>query len=226
MRSAIVIGSALLFCSFILNFFVSISLPYLHNEDVVRVRFYRFQGNDSEVALIHFGIWGPCISRINGAQECSKLGAGYQVAFKSSLLNSSESETFVVNEAQTRPLALHPFVASAIFVAFVLTCISQKKPQITLAAIFATGIALCLNLVAFAIDIHLFEQIRHLLNSFPAHTSIGPASWMTFVSFLFLISGLACLVVLIRHKEHKAGDSFMSSLKPSALERLRIHSPV
>ncbi|KAJ3513696.1 hypothetical protein NLJ89_g2810 [Agrocybe chaxingu] len=172
-RAFCIPGVLFLLCAFVLNFLVSISLPWLTALDIARTHFGDGaiqQANVQGIAEIRFGIWAPCYYNTNDDRTCLKTGHGYSVE----IANTRQTEAITIKSSWTRGLAVHPVAAAATFVALLLSL--STHITVTLLASLVSFLAALITLIAFAIDIALYALVRNEMKKLEigANTNTAP----------------------------------------------------
>ncbi|KAF8811895.1 pali-domain-containing protein [Phlegmacium glaucopus] len=196
-RAFCIPGVIFILCALVLNFLVSISLPYLPALDIARTHFGNGAAMNSQVLTeIRFGIWAPCYYDSHEDRTCSKTGHGYDITVTS----QDKSRVAVINASWTRGLAVHPVATAATLVAFFLSL--STHITVTLIASLVSFLAALLTLIAFAIDIALFALVNHEMDRLGAGTTTktGPGFWMTFASLILLLLA-GCTVCFGRRRD-------------------------
>jgi len=210
-RAFCIPGILFLVCALVLNFLVSISLPYLPALDIARTRFEPDvrQANTQGVTQVRFGIWAPCYYDRNEDRTCSKTKLAYNLEID----NANQTKTAKISASWTRGLAAHPLATAVNFVALLLAFSSHVT--VMLVASLVSFLAALVTLVAFAIDIALFARVRHEMNGLgiTAKTSTAPAFWMTLVAFVLLLFA-GCTVCFGRRKSRLAGATTTTPATP------------
>ncbi|KAF7346904.1 hypothetical protein MVEN_01442700 [Mycena venus] len=220
-RTFYFVGMGLLFVALVLNFFSSISLPYLPALDFARVKFNGggISGLGSlELSQVRWGIWGPCVYDGNNKRTCFHTGHGYAIPVETLNIETGATQEVIIGASWTRGLAIHPVATAAVAVAFGFAASKlEHGPLIaSLTSFFAALMVLhvCLVvlydltrvsqlLIAFAIDIALYVFVHHeigKLKDVDANVNAGSAFWMTFVSLIFVLLA-GCTVCFGRRKE-------------------------
>jgi len=192
-------GVALLFSAFVLNFIVSISLPYLPALDITRTHFDEgaFEEGKNAMTELRFGIWTPCYYNHDDDRTCAKLGYAYSL----NATDSGHSNSVVISSPWTRGLAVHP-VATAVSL-FATALALSEHVTVALIATLTAWLASLITLIAFIIDIALFAWTKHQFKKLnvEAHTKTGPGFWLTFIAFILLsIGGASTCLGRIRNK--------------------------
>jgi len=205
-RHHLIPGAILLGICFILSILVSISLPYVHVFDIVRSTFGTAGGvdtNNIHVVAFRWGIWGDCGQLAqSGDWECTSTGYAYSTNVGGQVIGSS----------WTRGLIIHPIAAAIILLALALSLSTHLT--VTLVASLLSFLGALLTLIAFAIDIALFANVKSKMNSIGGHTNPGPAFWMTLV-VLVLVTVSGCIVCFGRRRARATNDAYvMGSKRP------------
>ncbi|KAF9256202.1 hypothetical protein L218DRAFT_966549 [Marasmius fiardii PR-910] len=200
-------GIIFLLCATVLNFLVSISLPFLPALDVARTHFPGIAlVNGQSVNELRVGVWAPCTYTPNGERICAEANHAYSI----SISNTNRDSQVVIGNSWTRGLAIHPVATAATFIAFLLSFSSHVT--ITLIASLMSFLAALITLIAFAVDIALYAFLKHEakgINDVRADTVTAPGFWLTFVSFILLLLA-GCTVCFGRRRDRMAGASTSS----------------
>ncbi|PPQ64124.1 hypothetical protein CVT24_008735 [Panaeolus cyanescens] len=202
-RAFCIPGLLFLVSAFVLNFIVSISLPFLPALDIARTHFpnsdvaYQSTNNLNE---IRFGIWAPCYYNENDDRTCLKTGHAYDIELTSEV---NAEDTAFVKASWTRGLAVHPIATAVSFVALLLGL--STHVTVTLIASLVSFLAALLTFIAFAIDIALYALVRHEMKDLnvAVNTNTAPGFWLTFVAFILLLLA-GCTVCFGRRRERLA----------------------
>jgi hypothetical protein len=210
-RAFCIPGVIFIFCALVLNFLVSISLPFLPALDIARTHFGAAK-NSQGLTEIRFGIWAPCYYDSHEDRTCLKTSHGYNITITS----EDKSQVAVVNASWTRGLAVHPVATAATLVAFFLAL--STHITVTLLASLVSFLAAILTLIAFAIDIALFALVGHEMDRLGAGitTKTGPGFWMTFVSLILLL--LAGCTVCFGRRRDRLSSATNTTTYPTTTE--------
>ncbi|KAF8491958.1 hypothetical protein JB92DRAFT_2797328 [Gautieria morchelliformis] len=212
-------GVVALFSAFVLQFLVSISLPYLDTLDIARVHFNSGKSTVSQlqdpISELRLGVWAFCVdSATTGATTCYHTGHGYSVG----VTGPQNGQVVNIHSSWTRGLAVHPAATGIIFIAL-LSAMSTHL-TVMLVASLLSFLAALVTLVAFAIDIVLFALTKeriHNLRGVASNTDAGPGFWLTLATFLLLLMA-GCTVCFGRHREC-ATSSKVAPITPSDQKR-------
>ncbi|KAF7307715.1 hypothetical protein MKEN_01131600 [Mycena kentingensis (nom. inval.)] len=198
------LGLGFLGAALILSLLVSISLPFLSAIDFVRVTFGNGVATDGNgMTELRFGIWAPCYYDQNDSKTCFSASSAYSI----SISNQAKTANVIIGSSWTRGLAVHPVATAVIFIAF---CMGFSTHHLfTLLASLTSFLAATLTLIAFAIDIALFANVRHEIKKLPdvsGNTNTSVAFWMTFAQLLLLLFA-GCTVCFGRRKDRLSGAS-------------------
>ncbi|KAF8968778.1 hypothetical protein BDZ97DRAFT_328267 [Flammula alnicola] len=237
-RAFCIPGIIFLFCALVLNFLVSISLPFLPALDIARTHFGT-GGSVSQGALgiteLRLGIWAPCAYDTKGDRTCAKSGRAYTVQ----ITNLDGTKVATVKASWTRGLAVHPVgeplmnlmisetqvkpcIISATAVTFIAFLLSfSSHITVTLIASMVSFLAALLTLIAFAIDIALFALVDHAMKGLGigANTNTAPGFWMTFVAFILLLLA-GCTVCFGRRRDRLSNATSNYPMQTSPSGRL------
>ncbi|KAL1746620.1 SUR7/PalI family-domain-containing protein [Schizophyllum fasciatum] len=200
-RAFCIPGIFFIFAALVLNFLVSISLPYLTALDVARATFdtgASAGGVDSGVRQVRFGVWSSCVYQDDGTKTCRDAKLSYSVGFE----DPKESDvSVVIGPSWTRGLILHPIATGVTFIALLFSF--STHIAISLVASLLSFLSAVLTLVAFAIDIALFVYIKHQVDKLPNVDGTGkpgPGFWMTLAAFIVLLLA-GCTVCFGRRRQ-------------------------
>ncbi|TRM63190.1 SUR7/PalI family-domain-containing protein [Schizophyllum amplum] len=162
-------GDLFLFAALVLNFLVSISLPYLTALDVARATFKTdaHVGGVNAAREVRFGVWASCVYADDGTKTCLKAGPAYSVGFE----DPDQDVNVVIGPSWTRGLVVHPIATGITFLA--LLCSFSLHIAVSLVASLLSFLAALLTLVAFAIDIALFVYVKHQADKLPSVDGSG-----------------------------------------------------
>jgi len=202
-RSFCIPGIILLFIAFVLMLFATISLPYVHEFDIVRANFPNPNltppTGGPPADQVRFGIWAFCIEdAVSEAVSCGPADHGYSFNF---LVNtgSGSPTTESLGASYTKGLIITPIATAIIFVAFLLSF--SEHLTVTLISSLLSFLSALITLIAFAVDIAVLARLRHILDGVPnSSVDTAPAFWFTFVAFILLLLA-GCTVCCGRRTE-------------------------
>ncbi|KAG5651407.1 hypothetical protein H0H81_008741 [Sphagnurus paluster] len=204
-RAFCIPGIVFLTLALVLNFLVSISLPYLPALDITRTNFgtSAVHTSDTRISEVRLGVWAPCFyNQQDQDRTCYKVAYAYNITFS----DEQKSTEVTIHSSWTRGLAIHPVATGVTFVAFLLSF--STHITVTLVSSLISFLAAAITLIAFAVDIALFVYLRHQVHKLPdakttAHTTAAPGFWMTLAAFILLLlaGGTVCFG---RRKERMA----------------------
>ncbi|KAF9528840.1 hypothetical protein CPB83DRAFT_869364 [Crepidotus variabilis] len=208
-RAFCIPGIVFLFCALVLNFLVSISLPYLPALDIVRTHFPSSDVTAAGVTGINevrFGVWAPCYYNGDGDRTCEKTGSAYKI----DVGNPKNSQLALVRSSWTRGLVVHPIATGVTLIALLFAF--STHITVTLIASLISFLAALLTLVAFAIDIALYALVHHEMGDLNnnANTNTAPGFWMTLVAFILLLLA-GCTVCFGRRRARMSGATTTST---------------
>lgn len=198
-RAFCIPGILFLFAALVLNFLVSISLPYLTALDVARATFKTdaHVGGVNAAREVRFGVWASCVYADDGTKTCLKAGPAYSVGFE----DPDQDVNVVIGPSWTRGLVVHPIATGITFLA--LLCSFSLHIAVSLVASLLSFLAALLTLVAFAIDIALFVYVKHQADKLPSVDGSGkpgPGFYLTLVAFVLLLLA-GCTVCFGRRRQ-------------------------
>ncbi|GBE87002.1 hypothetical protein BKA93DRAFT_822060 [Sparassis latifolia] len=181
-------GIFVLFCSFVLLFLVSVSLPFIDPLDYVRVYIYNgivtTTANGTAISEIRFGLWANCRYEIvSGHRVCSSAADGYTTTLYT---NGGASEV-TVGSSWTRGLVAHPIATGVSLLALLLSFFTH--PTITFLTYVLAFLAFLIALVAFFADVALYAYVQRQIRLLPdvsAGTRVEAAFIMTIVAVVLL----------------------------------------
>ncbi|KAL1754048.1 SUR7/PalI family-domain-containing protein [Schizophyllum commune] len=200
-RAFCIPGIFFIFAALVLNFLVSISLPYLTALDVARatVNTGISAGNvDSGVREVRFGVWSSCAYTDDGTKTCRDAKPAYSVGFSDP---KEQDVSVTVGPSWTRGLVLHPIATGVTFIALLFSF--STHIAVSLIASLLSFLSAVLTLIAFAIDIALFVYVKHQVKKLPNVDGTGkpgPGFWMTLVAFVILLLA-GCTVCFGRRRQ-------------------------
>jgi len=204
-------GTGVLFAAFILSLLVSISVPYIVDFDVVRVKFPTgvTASTDGEafepLNQLRLGIWGYCANL--RSEECVYTGLAYQLQ-----MTGQNNITETIKPSWTRGLVMAPVATG--FILFALSMSFSEHLGMLLIASLMSFMGALVTIIFMAINIALYVYVRskakHLGVS--ENTNFGPAFWMSLaVLILTLVAGF--IVCFFRRRERNAlrADNYIAN---------------
>jgi len=195
-------GTGLLFVAFVLSFLISISVPYIVDFDVVRIKFATGAtastagGTFQALDQLRLGIWGYCAH--DNSYLCEHTGLAYSLGMVG---QNGASET--IKPSWTRGLVMAPVATGFIFLALVLS-FSEHLGTLLIASLLSFMGALVIVIfmaINIALYVYVHNKAKHLGVS--ENTDFGPAFWMALVTLLLtLFAGL--IVCFFRRRERNA----------------------
>jgi hypothetical protein len=214
-RAFCIPGVIFIFCALVLNFLVSISLPFLPALDIARTHFENgVVANSEGLTEIRFGIWSACYYDSHDDRTCLTTGHAYTITI------TKNNSVAIVDASWTRGLAVHPVATVVTAIAFLFSL--STHITVTLIASLFSFLAALLTLIAFAIDIALFALVMHEMERLGTGvtTKAGPGFWLTLAAFILLLLG-GCTVCFGRRRDRLSGATTTSASGRPFWQRFR-----